>query len=466
MAKRKLLTVEKDAEEIFNILYSDQDPSTLENVEKLEMVFFPLNDGADSDKDDAPSDAEQGSANIKDIGRGVLSQPAEVRAISADGRRDLHVMPEVRDAEPATKIAKQPRRKKKVRNWIKKKLSTSSQAYKCPTTASEPHIIHNIRNNNLSPVDLFRLCFDDNIMGHICIESKTYAAQKGEPQFDLSVDELYKYFGILLLSGYIKMPFRRMYWKTKPDSHCSLVSKSMSRNRFEKIHQYLHFNDNMKIDSNDKVYKIRPIFNHFNNCFQQFYLPLGDSYSLHEAMEPYYGHHSMKQFIRGKPIRYGFKFWCLTSPEGYLIKFHPYTGCDRTAGKPENLCVDFVPEGSCIFMDSYFTSLSLLDTLSNQGLYCVETIRSDRTEKAPLEDLKKTQRGACCSVQDEKNNIRLVRWNDNNQVTLITTLRDSKLFEIGSCKRWKRKEKKLMFHSQTSSSSITKRWVESTCSIN
>ena len=98
MAKRKLLTVEKDAEEIFNILYSDQDPSTLENVEKLEIVFFPLNDGADSDEDDAPSDAEQGSANIKDIGRGVLSQPAEVRAISADGRRDLHVMPEVRDA--------------------------------------------------------------------------------------------------------------------------------------------------------------------------------------------------------------------------------------------------------------------------------------------------------------------------------------------------------------------------------
>ena len=49
-------------------------------------------------------------------------------------------------------------------------------------------------------------------------------------------------------------------------------------------------------------------------------------------------------------------------------------------------------------MDNYFTSLSLLDTLSNQGLYCVGTIRSDRSEKAPLEDPKKTQRGACYSV--------------------------------------------------------------------
>ena len=81
MAKRTPLTIERDAEEIFNILYSEENSSTLsdelEGVEELELVFLPPNDGKDSDKDDAPSDAEEGSANIKDnIGRGVLSQSA------------------------------------------------------------------------------------------------------------------------------------------------------------------------------------------------------------------------------------------------------------------------------------------------------------------------------------------------------------------------------------------------------
>ena len=33
-------------------------------------------------------------------------------------------------------------------------------------------------------------------------------------------------------------------------------------------------------------------------------------------------------------------------------------------------------------------------------------------------------------------------WNDNNQVTLVTNLKDKNLFEMGSCKRGKRKERK------------------------
>ena len=85
-------------------------------------------------------------------------------------------------------------------------------------------------------------------------------------------------------------------------------------------------------------------------------------------MELYYGHHAMKQFVRGKPIRYRFKFWCLTSPEGYTIKFQPYTGGNKIEGKAvgesvtENLCLGFVSKGSCIFMDNYFTSFSLIDS--------------------------------------------------------------------------------------------------------
>ena len=74
-------------------------------------------------------------------------------------------------------------------------------------------------------------------------------------------------------------------------------------------------------------------------------------------MEPNYGHHSMKQYIIGKPIRSGFKLWCLTTPEGYIIKIHPYIGGgDKIPGKTvgssmtEKLCLGFVPEGSSIYI--------------------------------------------------------------------------------------------------------------------
>ena len=60
----------------------------------------------------------------------------------------------------------------------------------------------------------------------------------------------------------------------------------MSRNRFEQIHRFLHFNDNSAIDKNDKIFKIRPLIRHLNDMFQKLIQPLGNSFSIDEAMEP------------------------------------------------------------------------------------------------------------------------------------------------------------------------------------
>ncbi|XP_014772150.1 piggyBac transposable element-derived protein 3-like [Octopus bimaculoides] len=120
---------------------------------------------------------------------------------------------------------------------------------------------------------------------------------------------------------------------------------------------------------------------------------MGNHVSLDEAIEPYYGHQGLKQFIRGKPIRYAFKFRCFARPDGFLVKFHSYTGAgDKIAGKTlgssvtEKLYLKFVPVGSRIYMDNCFTSLPLIDALSNNGLFCVGTIQKDRTENAPLQE--------------------------------------------------------------------------------
>ena len=76
---------------------------------------------------------------------------------------------------------------------------------------------------DLSPVDMFKMCFDEDFIEHICSESQKYAAQKGESQYEVSVEELYECSGILLFSGYVKMLFRQMYWETKFHANCFLV---------------------------------------------------------------------------------------------------------------------------------------------------------------------------------------------------------------------------------------------------
>ena len=53
------------------------------------------------------------------------------------------------------------------------------------------------------------------------------------------------------------------------------------------------------------------------------------------------------------------------------------------------------------------------------------TVRANRTENAPLQavdDMKKEARGNSDAVNDNKSNVTLVRWKDNNLVTVASTL--------------------------------------------
>ena len=265
--------------------------------------------------------------------------------------------------------------------WLNKPLKQSYEKYNCDFSETKSSIITKFKDQNFNPSDVFKDCFSEDIMNYICRETVKYAVQGGDFQFTLSVDDLYKYFGILQLSGYNKLPQKRMCWETRTDSNNILVSHAMNRNKFEKIHKYLHFNDNSKLDACDQLYKVGPLLDHLNDKFCQYVEPMDNHFSLDEAMEPYFEHHGMKQFIRSKPIRYDFKFWCLARSDGFLVKFYPYTGAgNKVAGKTlgslvtEKLCLQFVPAGSCIYMDNYFTSLPLMNAFSTNRLFFVGAI--------------------------------------------------------------------------------------------
>nr|CAH7761370.1 unnamed protein product [Callosobruchus chinensis] len=121
------------------------------------------------------------------------------------------------------------------------------------------------------------------------------------------------------------------------------------------------------------MYKIRPLMNKLNNKFQQFGIFHKDL-SIDEAMIKCFGHHSSKQFIRGKPVRFVYKDWMLCSPTGYCYNFDTYCGAavgnQKASALPlgsqvvlEMLDVVDVPSDHEIFFDNYFTSYSLMQTL-------------------------------------------------------------------------------------------------------
>ena len=161
----------------------------------------------------------------------------------------------------------------------------------------------------------------------------------------------------------------------------------------------------------------------------------------------YFGHNSLKQFIRNKPIRFGFKNWVIAGKCGYCYHIKLYCGKeeDRLSNSlGSSVVLDLVSKvkpnaQNCIFMDNFFTSYSLLCQLKEMNLPALGTMRSNRLSKCPLEcdeTFKKKERGSTEIQFDDVNEITISKSMDNKPV-IVGCNYDSGL-EIDEVKRWKK----------------------------
>ncbi|XP_064116478.1 piggyBac transposable element-derived protein 3-like [Macrobrachium nipponense] len=218
----------------------------------------------------------------------------------------------------------------------------SSYCFKTPkwtrkATFSSPKPIFPEANysqyRNLSPCELFELFFDEKVFRLIIEQSALYARYKGEISFSTNEKELKVFLGILLLSGIVPVLSRRLYWKNFPVTRNEAVYSAMEKDRFDKIMQFIHLADNTNLDDSDKYAKLRPLIRLLSTRFLSHFQP-EQHLSHDEAMVEYFGRHGCKQCIRNKPIRFGYKVWCLNTDAGYLL---PTKSADQeSAGEPQH----------------------------------------------------------------------------------------------------------------------------------
>ncbi|XP_055780177.1 piggyBac transposable element-derived protein 3-like [Salvelinus fontinalis] len=310
---------------------------------------------------------------------------------------------------------------------------------KRPATAVIPkHIVYSpnaaecVKQSCPNPMDVFLLMYPPTLR-EITIEmSNLYSTQTKDEQLYLSMDELLTFYGILITSGYSSVPRRHMYWSLDSDVHNESISDSMRRNRFDEIMASVHVVDNTKI-TDDPFFKVRPIFSELNQSYKV--MPFQEWLSVDESMIRYYGRHGCKQFIRGKPIRFGHKLWSLASPSGYMYHMEPYGGShtllpETGLGQGPSVVLGLaeqsqVPQGCKFLHDNLFTSLALLDEMTKRGYGSSGTMRQNRLFDVPFKpqkDFMKLPRGTSeVLTQGDK---LLVRWKDNNIVTVATNMEE------------------------------------------
>ena len=305
------------------------------------------------------------------------------------------------------------------------------------------------------PVQLFEEMFSESMYEHIITETLRYAtATKNDPLFSMTIGELKTFIGVLLLSGYHQLPSERQYWSTEDDLGVESVRRAMSRNRFLKIKAYLHFS---AAHQNDRGFKIRPLMDMRNDSFRKFGV-FREELSVDEMLVRYFGHHPLKQFIKGKPIRFGYKMWSLCGSDGYCYKFQLY--CGKETGPKQDLPLGtrvvtemleavHTPTDHIVYFDNLFTSRQLMVTLAEEGYRATGTVQERRTNKCPLPDSKtmaKTDRGTYETRFDITEEIAVTRWNDNRCVTMMSNFDSDQ--PAARAKRWYRAQRAHKFVEQ------------------
>ncbi|GBM55938.1 hypothetical protein AVEN_55872-1 [Araneus ventricosus] len=126
-----------------------------------------------------------------------------------------------------------------------------------------------------------------DIMNLISEETLRYYTQNNNCTFSLSGMLLEVFLGIILFREYHSLLQEDLYWSNSEDC-----------NPYRMPRQFGRFSESLSID---------------------------------EEMIPYTGRHSEKMYMRGKPIKFGYKYCILASSHGYPFNLQVYEGKEEAS---------------------------------------------------------------------------------------------------------------------------------------
>lgn len=406
----------------------------LEDLDKEGDVYMGFPENHELSDGDSDLSDDEATASSNKLGGNLLSSSAELRY----ERESSDEEEEIAEERPSKK-------RKTNRKWTKD-LPKNITNFECTKPISDQ------AKEAKTPTDYFELFLTSDLLDLIVEQSNNYALQKNRT-LNVTRNEIKLFLGGLFLSSISPLPNKKKYWSSG-DHIPKILSNSIRRDRYLDILHNLHLVDN-SVSSSDRSYKLRPLFESLQNSFKE-HGGLEEHLSIDESMIPYFGKHFAKQFIRGKPIRFGFKMWALCCKGGYLVSFDLYMGknesgpntYDSTLGLGGSVVMRLLDKailpadkGHKVYFDNYFSSVALMDTLKNKKILASGTCRENRTEKCPIivnkNAFKTKPRGTFdFRVSDD---IVVVKWKDNKDVVMVTNF-DS--LSEKSTKRWDKKEKK------------------------
>lgn len=258
---------------------------------------------------------------------------------------------------------------------------------------------------------------------------------------DVKTEELYIFYALSILMGILKKPKIRMYWSKDPLLKTPAFNSHMSRDRYLNISRYLHYSENL---SNDKLRKIRDLFETFNEKYKAAFRP-GSKVSVDESLLKFKGRLAFRQCNLSKRGRFGIKLYkCCDAKSGYVYNASIYIGHEveneskliGVSGKVvKKMMGDLSKQGRTIFLDNWYSSPSLFSVLHKEKNNVIGTVRLNRkympqTDKKYLKKIPKGQVKTFCS-----DTMIAMLWRDKKIVSKLSTCQTAELVDTGKLNR-------------------------------
>ena len=251
---------------------------------------------------------------------------------------NLHVVPSENQLKK-----KEKNKKEELLKWTKKvKVTKQEVCHLVPET--QPNL-----NETVSPIEIFPLVTDHRELLELIVEQSNFYAHQIGRIFRVTKEELKAFLGINFVMAIKMLSTIAEYWRVDNLIANDGIENTMIRNHFCEILQNLHFADNRKDNKTDEAFKMRlhfadnrkdnktdeafkmrPVIDDLNSKFSEV-LSNGSEQCIDDHMVKSKGRSGLKQYVKSKPIKWGFKFWFRCScKSSYLYQMDIYLGRKKT----------------------------------------------------------------------------------------------------------------------------------------
>ncbi|XP_068177724.1 piggyBac transposable element-derived protein 4-like [Antennarius striatus] len=300
------------------------------------------------------------------------------------------------------------------------------------------------RTATYTPLELFQLFFSTAVIDTLVRNTNAYWGRKHDGRqpswLPVTSADMYSFLSLVLYMGIAPLKTLADFWRGTKLFNLPFPASVMPRRRFLAISRALHMNDPATEAANDlkrgtpgydKLCKIRPLYEQILEACHTFFHPY-QHISIDERMVASKARIGLKQYVKNKPTKWGFKLFVLAdSACGYTQNFFVYAGREGTpTGKGRSydvvmrlLDIPFLGKGYKLYVDNFYTSPTLFLDLLSRKIWACGTVRPNVAgypKKKHNDMTNRTPRGTIRWIRRDK--LLFVKWLDTRQVTMCSTL--------------------------------------------